>query len=805
MNNLLRDLRFGVRTLRKAPGFTLIAIFTLALGIGATTAIFSVVNAVLLRSLPLPKAERLMTIWEDYRAKDGPELEWTSPTGFSDWRDQAQSFDHVAAWQGWQPTLTGQAEPEQLIGATVSYNTFEMLGVLPNQGRTFRKEEDQRGAEKVVILSHGLWQRRFGGDPSLIGKPISLMGENWTVVGVMPAGFQFPVIPKADLYRTLMPSLGEGCQRGCLTLRVIARLKEGVTETQARSELETLARNIAQQFPESNAGVGVTLKPLHDYLTRDVKTPMYALLGAVALLLLIACANVANLLLARSATREKEIAIRAALGAGRGRIVRQLLAESVLLALIGGVLGLLVSYWMVDLLVSFSPDGTPRLSEVVVDRRVLGFSLGLSVLTGLLFGLAPAWQISRTDVHQSLRDSGKGTPSAQRGRRALGAMVVAETALALMLLVGAGLLMKSFVQLQRVDPGFNPNGVLTAVINLPRASYPERPKVIAFYQQLLERVSALPGVQSAGAVSSLPMGGFNSDTGIVIEGRPAPPPNQQPGAWFSSVSLDYFRTMSTPLRAGRWFTERDNAQSPKVIIVNETFVRRYYPNENPIGKRIGDGRPDGWREIVGVVGDVKHFGLNEESRPSMFFPDQQAGSPRMVLVMRTSNDPLSLTAAVRGAVASLDTNLALATIKTMEQVTAESIATPRFTLLIFGLFSTLALLLAAAGIYGVMSYSVTERTHEIGIRMALGASVRDVLQLIIGQGLKLTLLGTIIGLLAAWGLTRWMKSLLFDVSATDPITFIVVAILLGFVAFLACYLPARRATKVDPMIALRCE
>ncbi|MBL8203167.1 MAG: ABC transporter permease [Blastocatellia bacterium] len=805
MNDLFRDVLYGLRTLRKAPGFTLIAIFTLALGIGATTAIFSVVNAVLLRSLPLPKAERLMTIWEDYRAKDGPELEWTSPTGFSDWRDQAQSFDHVAAWQGWQPTLTGQAEPEQLIGATVSYNTLEMLGVLPNQGRTFRKEEDQRGAEKVVILSHGLWQRRFGGDPSLIGKPISLMGENWTVVGVMPAGFQFPVIPKADLYRTLMPSLGEGCQRGCLTLRVIARLKEGVTEMQARSELETLARNIAQQFPESNAGVGVTLKPLHDYLTRDVKTPMYALLGAVALLLLIACANVANLLLARSATREKEIAIRAALGAGRGRIVRQLLAESVLLALIGGGLGLLVSYWMVDLLVSFSPDGTPRLSEVVVDRRVLGFSLGLSVLTGLLFGLAPAWQISRTDVHQSLRDSGKGTPSAQRGRRALGAMVVAETALALMLLVGAGLLMKSFVQLQRVDPGFNPNGVLTAVINLPRANYPERPKVIAFYQQLLERVSALPGVQSAGAVSSLPMGGFNSDTGIVIEGRPAPPPNQQPGAWFSSVSLDYFRTMATPLRAGRWFTERDNAQSPKVIIVNETFVRRYYPNDNPIGKRIGDGRPDGWREIVGVVGDVKHFGLSEESRPSMFFPDQQAGSPRMVLVMRTSNDPLSLTAAVRGAVASLDNNLAVATIKTMEQVTAESIATPRFTLLIFGLFSTLALLLAAAGIYGVMSYSVTERTHEIGIRMALGASVRDVLQLIIGQGLKLTLLGTTIGLLAAWGLTRWMKSLLFDVSATDPITFVVVAILLGFVAFLACYLPARRATKVDPMIALRCE
>ena len=803
MNTLFRDVLFGLRTLRKMPGFTLIAIFTLALGIGATTGIFSVVNAVLLRSLPLPNAERLMTIWEDHRANGGPELEWTGPTGLSDWRDQAQSFDHVVAWQGWQPTLTGQTEPEQLSGAAVSYNTFEMLGVLPQQGRTFRKEEDQRGAEKVVILGHGLWQRRFGGDPSVVSKTISLMGEPWTVIGVMPAGFKFPTVPNAELYRTVLPNIGEGCQRGCLTLRVMARLKEGVTETQARSELDAIARNIAQQFPDTNANVGVTLKPLHDYLTRDVKTPMYALLGAVALVLLIACANVANLLLARSATREKEIAIRAALGAGRGRILRQLLTESLILALIGGVLGLLVSYWMVDLLVSFSPDGTPRLEEIAVDRRVLGFSLGLSILTGLLFGLAPAWQISRIDLNQSLRDSNKG--AAQRGHRALGAMVVAETALALMLLVGAGLLMKSFVQLQRVDPGFNPNGVLTAVINLPRASYSERPKVAAFYQQLLERVSTLPGVQSAATVSSLPMGGFNSDTSIVLEGRPAPPPNQQPGAWFSSVSLNYFRTMDTPLRAGRFFSDRDNADAPKVVLVNETFVRRHYPNENPVGKRIGNGHPDGWREIVGVVADVKHFGLSTESRPSMYFPDQQVSSPRMWLVLRTTNDPLSVTSALRSTVASLDGNLAVASIKTMEQVTNESIATPRFTLLLFGIFSALALLLAAAGIYGVMSYSVTQRTQEIGIRMALGAGARDVVRMVVGQGLKLTLIGTGIGLVAALALTRLMKTLLFGVSVTDPLTFAVVAILLGLIAFVACYLPARRATKVDPMLALRCE
>ncbi len=805
MQTLWRDLRYGARMLLKTPGFALIAIFTLALGIGATSAIFSVVNGVLLRSLSLPQAERFMTIWENQVAIGGPETEWTSPTGFADWRDQARSFDHVVAWNGWQPTLTGKSEPEQLTGAAISYNTFDMLGVVPEKGRTFRREEDQRGAERVVILSQGLWQRRFGGDDSLIGKPISLNGESWTVIGILPGGFKFPVLPQAELYRTLLPAFPESCQRGCLTIRVMARLKAGVTETQARRELEMIAANIEKQFPETNARVGVTLKPLHEYLTGEVKKPILALLGAVALLLLIACANVANLLLARGATREKEIAIRSALGAGRARIIRQLLVESLLLASLGGALGFLLSYWMVDLLVNFSPSGTPRLDEIVVDRRVLGFSLVTTILTGLLFGLVPAWQISRTDLNQSLRDSGKGVLSAPGSHRALSLMVIAETALALILLIGAGLLMKSFMQLQRVDPGFNPKGVLTAFINLPRSGYPEPQKITEFYSRVLERVKALPGVQSAGVVSTLPMGGLNNDTSFVIEGRPAPPSNQQPAAWYNSVSQDYFSTMATPLRAGRWFTGSDNEQSPKVAIINETFVRRYFPNENPLGKRIGNGRPDGWREIVGVIADVRHFGLTEDSRPSMYFPDRQVPSPRMFLVVRTTTDPSGLAPALRGAVAAIDNNLAVAAVKTMEKITAESIATPRFTLLLFGIFSALALVLAAAGIYGVMSYAVAQRSHEIGVRMALGARIGDVLRMVIGQGMRLVLIGAGIGLAGAFALTRLMKSLLFGVNATDPPTFVLIALLLALVALVACYLPARRATKVDPMTALRCE
>jgi putative ABC transport system permease protein len=791
--------------LANKTGFTLIAVVTLSLGIGANTAIFSVVNSVLLRPLPYPNAERLMTIWEDHRARNGPENEWTSPTGFEDWRDQARSFDHVVALQGWGPTLTGQGDPEQLVGALVSHDTFAMLGVTPALGRSFRPEEDQRGVESVVIISNKLWRQRFGGDSSLVGKKISLNGESRTVIGVMPAGFKFPIIPSADIWRPIQPALNPGCQRGCITIRVIARLKPGAGEAQARAELNAIAGRIEQQFPDTNSKVGVTLVPLHEYLVGPVKTQMLALLVAVGFVLLIACANVANLLLARSATREKEIAIRASLGAGRGRIARQLLSESLLLAAIGGAVGVSLAYGLVRLLVSFSPQGTPRLDEIGVDGRALVYATAITVLTGLFFGSAPVLQLFKADLNQSLRDGGKGLQVAMSGRRALSALVVAETALALMLLIGAGLLIRSFIRLQRVDPGFNPRNVLTAIVTLPPAVYPERNQIAPFYGQLLERIRTLPGAQSAAAVSSLPLAGFDNDAGFVIEGRPEPQPDQRPVAWISSVSPDYFRTMGMRLVKGREFTERDNENAARVVIISEATARRHFPNEDPIGKRIGNGRPDGWREIVGVTADVKHFGLNQDARVSMFFPDRQQPSRRMNIVVRTTADPMSLSSALRGAVAAMDKNLAVSNISAMEEITAQSIGQERFTLLLLGVFSTLALLLAVAGIYGVMSYAVAQRTHEIGVRMTLGAQTRDVLKLVVAQGMSLVLWGVGIGLASAFALTRFIRGLLFGVSASDPMTFVAISILLSLVALLACYLPARRATKVDPMVALRCE
>jgi putative ABC transport system permease protein len=805
MQALWQDVRYGARILLKNPGFTLIALFTLALGIGANTAIFSVVNSVLLRPLPYPNADRLMTIWEDHRARNGPVDEWTSPPGFEDWRDQAKSFDHVVAFQNWQPTLTGQGEPERLAGAQVSHDTFAMLGVAPALGRSFRSEEDQRGAESVVIISHGLWRKSFGADPSLVGRRISLNGESRVVIGVMPAGFKFPIIADADIWRPIQPVLNSGCQRGCITIRVMARLKPDATEAQARAQLNAIAARIEQQFPDTNTKVGATLVPLQEFLVGPVKTQMLALLVAVAFVLLIACANVANLLLARSAVREKEIAIRASLGAGQWRIARQLLSESLLLAVIGGAAGLLLSYWLVYLLVSFSPQGTPRLDEIGIDRRALGYTMAITVVTGLLFGAAPVWQLFKADLNQSLRDSGKGAQGARSGRRALSTLVVAETALALMLLVGAGLLIRSFIQLQRVDPGFNPRNVLTAVVTLPQAVYPGRDQIAPFYSQLLERVRALPGVQSAAVVSSLPLAGFDSDTGFVIEGRPAPQPNQRPVAWISFASPDYFRTMGMRITAGREFTERDNENAPKVVIISEAAARRHFPNEDPIGKRIGNGRPDGWREVVGVTADVKHFGLNQDARVSMFFPDRQISGRQMFIVARAAASPLSLSPALRSAVAAMDKDLAISNISPMEEITAQSIGQERFTLLLLGLFSALALLLATAGIYGVMSYAVAQQTHEIGIRVAIGAQTRDVLKMVIKQGMVLVLAGVGIGLASALALTRFIRGLLFGVSATDSMTFVGVAALLALVALVACYVPARRASKVDPMVALRCE
>ncbi len=804
MGTLLKDIRFGVRMLIKHPGFAIVAVIALALGIGANTAIFSVVNAVMLRPLPYPHPERIMTLWQNREARGGPEREWTTPADFKDWREQSQTFESMAAFAGWGPTLTGQDEPEQLRGAIVSYDMFSVLGAEPALGRSFTKEEDQQGAERVVVLSNGLWRRRFGADPSLVGKTISLSGDSFTVIGVMPPGFKFPILDRTDVWRPVNATLRPTCQRGCVVLRVMARLKPEATVESARAEMAAIAARIEQENPATNKDVGVTIVPLHDFVVGDVRTAIYVLFGVVALVLLIACANVANLMLARAASRTKEIAIRTALGARRLRIVQQLLTESILLAVIGGALGVLLAFWMVDILVMFSPEGTPRADEIGIDGRVLAFSFGVAFLTGVVFGLVPALQASKPDLNTSLKEGGKGTQAGSQGRLARNALVVSEIALALMLLIGAGLLMKSFARLQRVDPGFNPTNVLTVDLGLPRSSYSEPQRIIAFYTRLLEGIKTLPGVESAGAITNLPLTGGGTDVGFAIEGRPEPEPGKEPVSWYDSVTPDYFRAMGMRLVRGREFSERDGEAAPKVVVISETFARRYFPEEDPLGKRLQLGEKD-FREIVGIMADVKQFGLEADARPSMWFSANQDPSRAMYVVMRTSGDPLSLASAVRNEVWALDKNLAIASISPMARIVSESIALPRFILMLVGFFAVVALVLAAVGIYGVMSYSVTQRRQEIGIRMALGAKSSDVLKMVVGQGIMLTTIGVAIGLAGAFGVTWVMKSLLYGVSATDPMTFGLIALVLAGVALGACAVPARRATKVDPMIALRYE
>jgi putative ABC transport system permease protein len=809
MNNLIQDLRYAIRVLAKSPAFTIVALLALAIGIGANTAIFSIVNTVLLKPLPYQDPDRLVMVWEDHRPLGGPETEWPSPGNFADWKDKSRSFDRMAALVQWGPTLTGRGEPEDLIASAVSYDMFSMLGVEPVLGRNFSADEDEPGAQRVVVLSDGLWKRRFGADPNIVGSAITLGGDSYTVIGVMPAGFHPPVVTKAELWTTIRRLLSPNCGRGCLVLRVIARLKPGVSLESARAEMSTLAANLAEAYPQTETGIGVTLVGLQDQIVGSVRPMLLVLLGAVALVLLIACANVANLMLARASAREREVAIRTALGASRARIIRQLLTESVSLSIIGGFLGLLFAVWMVDVLVSFSPAGTPRVDEIGIDRTVLAFTFAVAVLTGVLFGLAPALQSAKTDISNSLKE-GRGQESGSRGRRIRGALVVAEVAIALTLLIGAGLLVRSFVNLITVDPGFNPSGVLTMSIGLPRSRYQKPAQSASFFSDLIERVKGLPGVESVGAISSLPLGGGGTDADFVIEGRPKPEPGNEPVAWYSSVTPDYFTAMGLKLINGRLFTDRDGADSPQVLLISEKMADRYFPGEDPVGKRIGGGgNPIVWREIVGVVGDVKHFGLDAEARPTMYFPESQIPARGMVLTIRAHGQLLALAGGVRGLVEGLDPDLAISKIRTMEDVRDDSVSPQRFTLLLLGIFAAAALLLASVGIYGVISYSVAQRTHEIGIRMALGAAANDVLRLVVAQGMALVFAGLLTGLGSAYLLARLMqtmlRSLLFGISSTDALTFIAIPFVLAFVALVACFIPARRATTVDPMQALRCE
>ncbi|MDQ3817763.1 MAG: ABC transporter permease [Acidobacteriota bacterium] len=811
MRNLLQDVRYGLRMLLNRPGFTVIAVITLALGIGANTAIFSLVNSLLLRPLPYKEPDRIVMVWESNRPRSFHQ-NVISLANFLDWQDQSKSFEQMAGFFDVPFNLTGTGEPEEIPSQAVSTNLFSLLGVEPIKGRSFLLEESQPGKDQVIILSYDLWQRRFAGDSGIVGKTVSLNGQDFTVVGVMPAGFKW-FIKKGSLTGkpaelwTPITLTAKSRVRAGRYMSAVARLKPGVTLEQAQAEINTIASRLEQQYPDFDTGWGVELVPLHEQFVGEIRYALLILLGVVGFVLLIACANVANLLLARAASRQKEIAIRSALGASRKAIIRQLMTESVLLAGLGGVLGLLLALWGVDLLVSFTPPNLLALQHTGVSLPVLGFTLGVSLLTGIIFGLVPALEVSRPNLNESLKESGKSATGSPRASRLRNLLVMGEVALGVVLLVAAGLMIKSLLRLNAVNPGFSAENLLTMRVQLPRANYREDYKRIAFFKQAVERIQALPGVRSAGAISYLPFTGLNAGTDFTIEGRPAPEAGEKPITDVSVVDENYFRTMKIPVVMGRTFNAQEETEGRQVAVINETMARTFWPNESPIGKRILVNMTDPMvpTEIIGVVGDVKHTSLDSEVKPTVYWPHPQLAYGAMSLVIRTDNDPLSLATAVEREIQAIDKDQPVSDVRTMQQWLAEASARARFSTLLLTLFASLALILAAVGLYGVMSYMVVQRTHEIGIRMALGARTGDVLKLVVRQGIMMSLAGVAIGLVAAFALTRLMSSLLYQVSATDPSTFAAISIFFIAVALLASYIPARRATRVDPMVALRYE
>jgi len=807
MESLWQDLRYGTRMLLKQPGFTLIAIITLALGIGANTAIFSVVNAVLLRPLAFKEPDRLVAVWERNLKKPDGEKSFVGGANFSDWKRQSQSFDALAAYMNWNYNLTGDGEPQRLRAIVATGDLFRALGVEPALGRTFAPDDDQDGRDNVVVLSHAFWQSRFGANREIVGQTVTLNNGKHTVIGVMPAWFEFPDA-RTEIWRPMAMSAEQAQNRQGKWLRVIGRLKAGVSPEQASAEMNAIAGRLERQYPEANGGWGASLLPLHEEVAGKVRRLMWILLGAVGFVLLIACANVANLLLARAASRQKEMAVRSALGANRVRLLSQFLIESLLLAALGGAAGLLLARWCSEALIALSPGGIPRLSESALDARVLGFTLLLALLATLLCGLIPAWQASKPDLDETLKEGGRGA-TGHAGRRWRSALVVAEVAAGVVLLVGAGLMVRSFLKLQQVNAGFDPRNLLTMQIMLPAGKYARNEQQIAFFQQTLEKIKTLPGVQSAGAVQDLPLRLNATSFPVTIPGRPAVAENERPMAVHRTVSDDYPRTMGIPLLRGRAFTPRDDLNAPPVVIINQTMARRLWPDEDPVGKQLRFGAPeDPPYTIVGVAGDIKHMGLAGEEGAVIYQPHAQkrfAWLRWMAIVVRTDAEALSLAAAIRRRVQEVDRDQPVYEVATMEELLAKSVAEPRFTTLLVGGFALLALGLAALGIYGVVSFAVVQRTHEIGIRVALGAQVRDVLALVIRQGMTLALLGVALGLAGAFALTRLIESLLFGVTTTDPLTFIGVSALLPIVALAACWIPARRAAKVDPLVALRCQ
>ena len=798
---LLHDIRYGFRMLLKHKGFTVVAIIALALGIGANTAIFSLVNGVLLRPLPFPEAERIV-FFEGKNPTQGITDSNVSFPDFTDWSKQADIFTSTAAYYNANSNLGADgAEPERLPRAGVTNRFFNVLGVQPMLGRAFLVEEDQPNTQTVAIISHGLWKRRFGSDPNIIGKQVQISARPITVVGVMPPGFELP-----EQTQIWMPSGVELAEepRDNRAWSVIARLQPGVELSSAQARISAINAKLANQFPETNKGWDATLYILHERLVREVKPSLLALLGAVGFVLLIACANVANLLLARSAARQKEIAIRAAMGASRGRVVRQMLTESVLLSAIGGIAGLLLSVWLTDVLISIIPEGAPRLDQVGIDYRVLTFALGISAVTSIIFGLAPALQASKLDVNSSLKEGGRpGEGHRRTSARSL--LLMGEVALSLVLLIGAGLLIQSFVRLQQVPPGFNPHNVLVASVALPSAKYKDQQRP-EFFRQLVERLATAPGVQAIGGAVNLPLAasGYSIGRAFVPEGRQQTA-DESINASFSTITGEYFRALQIPLLAGRAFGVHDNQNAPKVVIVNETVAKHHFGSSDAaLGKRLTIWRDENFpREIIGVVGDSKFRALDAASGAQIYVPHAQDPTWNfMALVIRTAGDPAAFATTLRREVQGLDKDQPVYNVRSFDDVVMNSLGTRRVSMQLFTVFACAALLLAAVGIYGVMAYSVTQRTHEIGIRMALGAQKSDVLRLVLGQGMVLTGFGVLIGVAGALALTRVMGSLLFGVRADDPLTFAAISLLILGVALLACFIPARRAAKLDPVRAL---
>lgn len=809
MGTLLRDVRYALRVLWKQPGFTAVAVLAIALGVGANTTMFSTVDALLLRPFSFRAPERVLLVWEQ-NPQIGMERGSIAPANFYDLRDRARTLENLSAYYDKPFNLSEGDKPERIEGTVVSASLFAAVDAKAALGRTLTRDDEEWGKDKVVVLSHGLWRRRFGSDAKIVGRGLKLDGESYTIVGVMPEKFSFP--PNGgELWKPLSFDAADANDRGSHFMRVLGRLKDGATPEQSRAELSGLARQIEQQYPDTNTGRSFGVQSLNAYYTRGARPFLLVLLGAVGFVLLLACANVANLLLVRGAARQKEIAIRMAMGASRARLVQQLLTESVVLALAGGALGILLAVWGVALTAGGIPQSLARYipgwENVAVNRRALLFTLAVSVVTGVVFGLAPTLQAARTSFNDSLKEGGR-TSAAHARSRLRSLLVVTEITLSLVLLVGAGLMIKSFVGLTRVEPGFNPSHVVVMDLTLAGEKYEKTQPRVDFYQQLLRKIESLPGVERVGAVNLLPLSRSNTSANFTVEGRATPPKGQEPDAGWRPSSPAYTAAMNIPLRRGRYLTDGDDrADAPRVLLVNEALAARFFAGEDPLGRRLdfGDAAKNGYWEIVGVVGNVRHEGLEEKINPEVYVAHAKSPWRTMTVVVRTANDPTQIVAAVQSELRSIDRDQPIFNVRTLDRVVHESLAGPRVAAAMMGVFALIALLLATIGVYAVMSYAVTQRTHEIGVRLALGAQPRDILRMIVGQGMLLTLIGLVIGLGASLLLSRTMTKVLYNVTATDPATFASISIFLTLVALAANYFPARRATKVDPMTALRYE